>query len=153
MPELVHASLDLLIDGDAGVWHLANEGAVSWYELARRCMELAGLDETLVVGQPLAVAGLTARRPRYAALGTARGRILGSVEHALRSFLGARGIAPVEREQRHTPDAAEVAASAHAERTVERTIARLADALPDRPRGTAPHDRLPEHEDALGRIA
>jgi hypothetical protein len=153
VPELVHASLDLLTDGAEGVWHLANGGALSWYELARRCVELAGLDQTLVVGQPLGVAGLAARRPRYAALGTARGRLLGSVEHALRHYLGARGIAPVEQDQRHAPESADVAATARTERPVERTIARLADALPDRPRGTAPHDRPPEHEDALGRIA
>jgi hypothetical protein len=32
----VNTSLDLLIDGERGVWHLANAGAVTWAELLRR---------------------------------------------------------------------------------------------------------------------
>ena len=34
--DLVHASLDLLIDGERGIWHLANRGALDWAALARR---------------------------------------------------------------------------------------------------------------------
>ena len=30
VPDLTHAALDLLIDGEGGLWHLANQGAVSW---------------------------------------------------------------------------------------------------------------------------
>src|SRR4051794_13949614 len=29
VPDLVHASLDLLIDGERGIWHLANATAIS----------------------------------------------------------------------------------------------------------------------------
>jgi dTDP-4-dehydrorhamnose reductase len=36
VPDLVHTCLDLAIDGEAGVWHLANVGATTWEELARR---------------------------------------------------------------------------------------------------------------------
>ena len=35
IPDLVHAVLDLLIDKESGVWHLVNEGAVTWFDLAR----------------------------------------------------------------------------------------------------------------------
>src|SRR5205085_8825757 len=34
VPDLCHAALDLLIDGETGLWHLANQGAVSWVALA-----------------------------------------------------------------------------------------------------------------------
>jgi dTDP-4-dehydrorhamnose reductase len=30
VPDLVHACLDLAIDGEAGLWHLANTGTVTW---------------------------------------------------------------------------------------------------------------------------
>ncbi|RYD53963.1 MAG: SDR family oxidoreductase, partial [Sphingobacteriales bacterium] len=30
VPHLVHAALDLLIDDECGIWHLANKGAISW---------------------------------------------------------------------------------------------------------------------------
>jgi dTDP-4-dehydrorhamnose reductase len=39
VPDLVHATLDLLLDGERGIWHLANAGSISWNELAR---EIAG---------------------------------------------------------------------------------------------------------------
>ena len=51
VPDLAHAGLDLLIDGAAGVWHLANAGAVTWPELARRAARRAGLDASAVAGR------------------------------------------------------------------------------------------------------
>lgn len=49
VPDLVHAALDLLVDGEKGIWHLANDGSLSWHELARRVAEGAGLDAGLVL--------------------------------------------------------------------------------------------------------
>jgi dTDP-4-dehydrorhamnose reductase len=48
VPDLVHEALNLLIDGAAGLWHLANPGAVSWYAFARMAAERAGYDPDLV---------------------------------------------------------------------------------------------------------
>ena len=39
VPDLVHVCLDLLIDGESGIWHLANVGDVSWAELAARAAD------------------------------------------------------------------------------------------------------------------
>lgn len=39
VPDLVHATLDLLLDGERGIWHLANVGSISWHDLAH---EIAG---------------------------------------------------------------------------------------------------------------
>ena len=41
VPDLVHASLDLLLDQEKGIWHLTNQGAVSWHDLAREIADLA----------------------------------------------------------------------------------------------------------------
>lgn len=49
VPDLVHATLDLLIDGESGLWHLANQGVVSWHEFAGRLARGAGLDPALVL--------------------------------------------------------------------------------------------------------
>ena len=48
VPDLVHEVLNLLIDGAAGLWHLANPGALSWDDLALRAARLAGYDEDLI---------------------------------------------------------------------------------------------------------
>jgi dTDP-4-dehydrorhamnose reductase len=90
VPDLVHATLDLLIDGERGAWHLANAGEISWAELARVAARAADLDETLVRGRPHTELGLSAARPAYAALGSERGSILPPLEAALAAYLRER---------------------------------------------------------------
>jgi dTDP-4-dehydrorhamnose reductase len=87
VPDLVNASLDLLLDGAHGLWHLANEGAYSWAELARLALRLAGLDEACVVPRPAASLGWAAKRPHYSVLGSAHGMLLPSVENGLQRHL------------------------------------------------------------------
>ena len=43
VPDLVDTCLDLMIDGERGIWHLTNGTALSWAELARRAATLAGV--------------------------------------------------------------------------------------------------------------
>lgn len=91
VPDLVNASLDLLIDGECGIWHLANEGAVTWVELACRAASLAGLGTDGIVGQSLHALGLDAPRPLYSALGSERGTLLPPLEQSLARFIEERG--------------------------------------------------------------
>jgi dTDP-4-dehydrorhamnose reductase len=88
VPHLVHASLDLLIDGAQGLWHLANQGEVSWFQLARDAARGAGLDERLVDPVPTAALTLRAARPRRVPLGTERGCLLPPLDAALRAYFG-----------------------------------------------------------------
>ncbi|MBP2314361.1 family 1 glycosylhydrolase [Azospirillum soli] len=75
VPDLVHATLDLLIDEETGVWHLANQGMVSWFELAARVARSARFDSALVVRSSGAARALTA-------LGSERGLLLPSLDNA-----------------------------------------------------------------------
>ena len=90
VPDLVNASLDLLIDGERGVWHLANEGALSWAELARVAARRAGLDKRLVEARPTAALRLAAPRPLYGVLASERGQLLPPFEDALARYLNER---------------------------------------------------------------
>lgn len=47
--DLAMSTLDLLVDGEQGVWHLANRGAVSWHRCLLKAAELAGLDASRLV--------------------------------------------------------------------------------------------------------
>jgi dTDP-4-dehydrorhamnose reductase len=89
VPDLVHASLDLLIDGEHGVWHLANEGSTTPAALARAAARIAGLDEALVIGRPTKDMGLAATRPRQVVLESERGSIMPSLDHALSRYTAA----------------------------------------------------------------
>ena len=87
VPDLVHAALDLLIDGEAGVWHLTNAGAVTWFEFARAAARLSGRDEHLIV--PVDMEDLRGRAPLpiYTALASARGQLLRPLGEALDAYL------------------------------------------------------------------
>lgn len=83
VPDLVHAVLDLLIDGESGVFHLANQGEITWYELARRAAEFAGVDASRLRRVAL---DLPAPRPAYSALASERAWIMPQLEAALARY-------------------------------------------------------------------
>jgi dTDP-4-dehydrorhamnose reductase len=80
VPDLCHATLDLLIDGEKGVWHLANQGRLSWYDFAYRIAEGAGFDPSLIQAAP-------APEPAVTALDSERGPMLRSFDSALDDYL------------------------------------------------------------------
>ena len=90
VPELVDAVLDLLIDGESGLWHLANDGAVTWADFARLIVAASGLGDAGVEAQPAARLGFVAKRPCYSVLGSERAALLGSLEVAAERFVAAR---------------------------------------------------------------
>lgn len=90
VPDLVGASLDLLIGGEQGIWHLSNDGAITWAELARLAARRAGLDPQLVEARPTAFLQLAAPRPLYSVLGSERGHLLPTLEDALARYLNER---------------------------------------------------------------
>lgn len=85
-PDLVQAALDLLIDGEQGLWHLTNGEALSWADLACRAAEHARLDAGRVHRSPGRALGQVAPRPRWSALGSERGVLLPSLDDALARF-------------------------------------------------------------------
>jgi dTDP-4-dehydrorhamnose reductase len=87
VPDLVNACLDLLIDGERGIWHLATPGAVTWAELARRAAALAGVDAGRLECRPTREMGLVAPRPLYNVLGSERGWPLPPLDDALGRYV------------------------------------------------------------------
>src|SRR3546814_17574282 len=81
VPDLCHAALDLLLDGETGIWHLANAGALSWHEFATKVADGAGYDTSLVLPMPVV------KRSNTSLIST-RGTILRSFDQALDAFLG-----------------------------------------------------------------
>jgi dTDP-4-dehydrorhamnose reductase len=97
VPDLVHTALDLLIDEERGVWHLANAGEVTWADLARQAAELAGLSPEGVEGRPLASFGWAAARPRYSVLASERGQVMPTLASALERYLREDEMEPTQQ--------------------------------------------------------
>jgi dTDP-4-dehydrorhamnose reductase len=87
VPDLVNASLDLLIDNESGLWHLANPGALTWSKLAQQTAQLAGLDPSSIQPCSIQTLGLAAPRPSYSVLGSERGILLPTLDEALYRYL------------------------------------------------------------------
>lgn len=83
VPDLVHAALDLLIDRERGIWHVANAGRTTWAHFARTAARLAALDEMLVQGCAHSHFALSAARPPRSVLTSERGQWLCPWQDAL----------------------------------------------------------------------
>jgi dTDP-4-dehydrorhamnose reductase len=90
VPDLVATALDLLIDGESGIWHLANRGGLTWAELARKAALMAGLADDLVRSRPLTELSFRAQRPTYSVLGSERADIMPHLDDALARYFQAR---------------------------------------------------------------
>ncbi|MDZ8239853.1 MAG: family 1 glycosylhydrolase [Nostoc sp. ChiQUE01a] len=90
VPDLVHASLDLLIDGEKGLWHLANKSAVAWADLARLAAKKAGVSVKSLISLPTQELGLVATRPAYSVLGSERGELMPHLDCAISRYLEER---------------------------------------------------------------
>jgi dTDP-4-dehydrorhamnose reductase len=86
VPDLVNTTLDLLIDKERGIWHIANNGETTWSEFAFIAAEKFGLDINLIHAKPLNEMLFIAKRPHYSVLKTEKGIILPSLNDALERF-------------------------------------------------------------------
>ncbi|ADV65971.1 family 1 glycosylhydrolase [Deinococcus maricopensis] len=87
LPDLVHTSLDLLIDGERGTWHLTNAGETSWADLTRMLADATGAPADAVQAVPTEQLGWVAPRPRYSAMSSGRGNLMPKLSHALERYL------------------------------------------------------------------
>jgi dTDP-4-dehydrorhamnose reductase len=84
VPDLIDLTLDLLIDGERGIWHLTNEGQMSWREFSALTAE----------GRAPTVRDLPSapgREPRTSALASERGKLMPPLEWAIGRYLADRG--------------------------------------------------------------
>jgi dTDP-4-dehydrorhamnose reductase len=87
VPDLVHASLDLLLDRETGIWHLAHPCAVSWAELAKLACGFASVNTKRLQPRSWLELPFVAERPAFSALGSERGVLLPQLEDALARYV------------------------------------------------------------------
>lgn len=92
VPDLVNVSLDLLIDDESGIWHLANKGSISWADLAYETAHKWRLNNMFINAMPAKDISLAAPRPKYSVLGSEKGILLPSLDNALQRFFNERKV-------------------------------------------------------------
>jgi dTDP-4-dehydrorhamnose reductase len=90
VPDLVHASLDLLIDRTKGIWHLTNGHPLTWAEFAVLAAAKAGIDNSSLDALASHEIDYRAARPAYSALSSERGIILPTLDNALDRYMASR---------------------------------------------------------------
>jgi dTDP-4-dehydrorhamnose reductase len=167
LPDLADAALDLLVDGEKGVWHLANAGEATWAELAREAARALRLDPRLVLAVPAAELGWAARRPPRSVLRSGRGGPMPPLGAALACYAEAfRAGGPPRVPVGRLPDSLPPAGLARPPLAPSRQVprrsrgaradARGSTALPNGRLGTRPgpgerHDPTMRHDDAARR--
>ncbi len=86
VPDLVNAVLDLLMDGETGLWNLSSNHAVTWADFALIVAESLGLHRRQIDPRPWRDLGFRAERPRAAALTSSRGILLPKFDDAIGRF-------------------------------------------------------------------
>jgi dTDP-4-dehydrorhamnose reductase len=88
VPDLVEHLLDLVIDGETGIWHLSNGEELSWAAFAARIATACALPVGLISAVPGHTLDWTAARPRRSGLATSRGVRMPTLDHAINRFAG-----------------------------------------------------------------
>ena len=86
VPDLVRATLDLIIDDETGLWHLVSAGSLSWAAFAYSIGNALDLRTDLIEAVPVDAMAWAARRPRYAPMTSERGLIMPSLASAIERF-------------------------------------------------------------------
>lgn len=95
VPDLCRAALDLLTDGETGLWHLTNEEPVTWHAFAQRLALATGVGDARLTAARAEDMGWQARRPAYSALTSQRGRLMPGLDCAIRRFAEARAMGTI----------------------------------------------------------
>jgi dTDP-4-dehydrorhamnose reductase len=86
VPDLVNICLDLLIDGEKGIWHLTNKGEITWAQLATIAAEKARLNTDKIISSPSHLLNWAAPRPKYSVLRSMHGNLLPGLNNALNRY-------------------------------------------------------------------
>ena len=86
VPDLANTAMDLFIDEEQGIWHLSNEGTISWADFACVIADRAGYKKHNLRLKNLAEMDWKAQRPLYSALQSHKGIKLPALDNALERF-------------------------------------------------------------------
>lgn len=90
VPDLCHMAMDLFIDEERGVWHLSNDGMITWAGFGEIIAARSGCKNHRLVSKPLIEMGWKAKRPLYSVLGSDKGIKLPSLDHAINRYFEQR---------------------------------------------------------------
>ncbi len=86
VPDLTNTAMDLFIDEEKGIWHLSNEGMITWKDLALQVADRGGFNKYKIMARPLQEMQWKAQRPLNSVLQSEKGIKLPLLDHALQRY-------------------------------------------------------------------
>lgn len=86
VPHLADKALDLLIDEEKGIWHLTNEGMITWHSFAEEVAMRGGYTSKKIISCLQQEMEWKAKRPAYSAMQSNKGIKLPLLHHAIEQF-------------------------------------------------------------------
>lgn len=87
VPDLVNASLDLMLDNESGLWHLANVGETTWSGFASSLVKHSGFNPSLIIPVSGNAMKFPAMRPSYSVLHSEKAILLPTLDDAIARYL------------------------------------------------------------------
>ena len=92
IPDLCHTAMDIFIDEEKGIWHLSNDGIITWADFGGIIAERSGCTKHKLISKPLIEMGWKAKRPLYSVLQSDKGIKLPQLDNALDRFFEQREV-------------------------------------------------------------
>ena len=83
VPDLTDTALDLFIDEEEGIWHLSNDGMLTWADFSKAILDLSGGSSAQIISIPHTEMGWKAERPLFSVLQSEKGVRLPTLDNAL----------------------------------------------------------------------
>lgn len=103
VPDLANETLNLLIDGEKGIFHITNVGEVSWEQFAHKAASFAEnyfeLDTRLIRGVPASDLSLKAKRPMRSVLRSEKQLHLPTLEDAFERYFNDLQVPIIEQQE------------------------------------------------------
>lgn len=90
VPDLCHTAMDIFIDEENGIWHISNDGTITWADFGGIIAERTGCKKHKLISRPLIEMGWKAKRPLYSVLQSDKGVKLPQLENALDRYFEQR---------------------------------------------------------------
>jgi dTDP-4-dehydrorhamnose reductase len=84
--------MDLFIDEEKGIWHLSNDGILTWSDFACAIADRAGFSKKQFVLRSLEEMGWKAPRPLYSVLGSEKGIKMPGFDNAMERYFQQKAV-------------------------------------------------------------
>ena len=92
VPDLANTALDLFIDEEEGIWHITNDGMLTWADFGQAVAERGGFEKKMLLTKPLIEMDWKAKRPLFSVLRSEKGIKLPALDNALVRYFEQRDV-------------------------------------------------------------